>query len=63
MKEHKLEIILTPHSHDNPEKPFFWAILQHSQGTWVNTGLCGWEKTPLEAFMAATAAVENIKEE
>ena len=50
MEEHKLEIILTPHGHDNPEKPFFWAILQHSQGTWANTGLCGWEKTPLEAL-------------
>lgn len=63
MKEYKLEIILAPHSHDNQAKPIFWAILQYSQDTWANTGLCGWEKTPLEAFMAATAAVENIKEE
>lgn len=63
MKEYKLEIILTPHSHDNQAKPIFGAILQYSQDTWANTGLCGWEKTPLEAFMAATTAVENIKEE
>jgi hypothetical protein len=59
-KEYKIEVSLTPHPWDNEKEPYFWCILGLYDNSWVNTGDCGWAKTPEEAF---NKAVESFKEE
>lgn len=46
--EFKIEVIVTPHRHDCPEKPYFWAVY----GNNANHGF-GWAKSPDEAWKEA----------
>lgn len=59
-KEYKLEINLTPHYHDNEDNPYFWVILQYTTNGWVNTGQCGWSKTPTEASVTALRSYNDL---
>lgn len=46
--ESKIEVLMTPHYHDNPDKPYFWSIVTDG----VNSGF-GWAKTPEKAWKKA----------
>jgi hypothetical protein len=51
--EYKIEVIMTPHIHDNPQKPYFWCIMSCTQsGSWCNHTF-GWAATPEEAWQEA----------
>lgn len=55
MKDYKIEVCMTPHYWDNSTDPFFWVIYEFRNKCWVNTGTCGWEKTPEDAWLKATS--------
>ncbi|KLU61765.1 hypothetical protein CEB3_c19440 [Peptococcaceae bacterium CEB3] len=61
-ESYKIEIMATPNSHDNSENPYFWAILQYVEDSWVNTGYCDWAETPSKAFNDAKSAYESLIE-
>lgn len=52
MNERHIKISLTPHSWDNADKPYFWVVMEWNEQTkgWSNSGICGWAKTPIDAF-------------
>lgn len=58
--EYKIEILLTPHSWDNPAHPYFWVILESTSKGWGNTGHCGWEITPEQAWLTAIKRYNNL---
>lgn len=51
--EYKIEVIMAPHVHDSPKKPYFWCIYSCTQnGEWSNHAH-GWGATPEEAWQEA----------
>ena len=53
--EYKIEVIMTPHFHDSPKKPYFWCIcsrINDEESLWCNSGH-GWAATPEEAWQEA----------
>lgn len=50
--EYRVEIIMTPHLHDNPTHPYFWRVIKCCENNWC-TEYCGWGKTQDEAFQEA----------
>lgn len=57
--EYKLEVIMTPHLHDNAKEPHFWCIYHYSGTGWHNV-VCGWAATPDKAFEAAKKEYDRI---
>lgn len=57
MKEYKLEVILTPHLHDNLENPYFWCVLENLGNGWHNVR-SGWSCTLEDAFQAGRDAYD-----
>jgi hypothetical protein len=56
MQEYKVEIMLIPHPWDNQKQPHFWCIFEWGNSDWCNSGMCGWAKSPIDAFHQAMAA-------
>ena len=56
----KIEIFLTPQKWDNYNNPYFWVIMGYIQDSWVNTGICGWESSPENAWKKALEESKNI---
>ena len=50
--EYKIEVIMTPHFHDSPKKPYFWMIGSYCGKDWCNH-TSGWAATPEEAWQEA----------
>ena len=50
--EYRIEVIMTPHTHDNPKAPYFWMIKSYCGKDWYNH-TCGWATTPEEAWKEA----------
>lgn len=48
MSDYRLMIHMQPKPHDNPDKPYFWCILEYVNGL-TNKG-SGWSSTPEQAF-------------
>jgi len=44
-----IEVSMTPHPWDNPNKPYSWVLLRWHKNAWCNSGH-GWAKTPKEAW-------------
>ena len=43
-EEYKIEVLVTPHYHDNLKNPYFWCVLR-----WYNEGWCNtWAASPEE---------------
>lgn len=61
-KECKIEVLMTPHAHDNPDCPYFWCILEWDgdSKSWGNVG-CGWAKTPDDAWEEANTNLAYIQ--
>lgn len=55
MGERNIQVTLTPHTWDNAENPYFWVVMEWDEKGefWFNSGLCGWAKTPTDAFNEA----------
>ena len=52
---YKIEVIMTPLTHDSPKKPYFWIIYSHTGkegSSWCNH-TAGWATTPEEAWAEA----------
>ncbi len=63
-KEMTIQITMCPHEHDNKHKPYFWVIMQTCEdGSKFNTGLCGWQITPQQAWQEAIETYNNFVEE
>lgn len=52
--EYKIEVLMTPHYHDSPKKPYFWMIGSYAGKDWC-THTAGWAATPEEAWKEAYA--------
>ncbi len=52
--EYKIEVLMTPHYHDSPKKPYFWMIGSCADNDWCNH-TAGWAATPEEAWKEAYA--------
>jgi len=50
--EYKIEVIMNPHTWDNPTESYFWCILGWCNDTWCNSG-CGWSISPEQAWKDA----------
>ena len=61
-KEYKIEVLLTPHEHDNKYQPYFWCLFcSYEDSTdWCNEG-AGWAKTYKEAWEEAISFYERYK--
>lgn len=63
--EYQIEVIMTPHYHDNPNAPYFWRIAsintENPDSQWC-TSTAGWAKTPEEAFAEAKRFYDKYKE-
>jgi len=42
--EYSMKISLSPHLHDNKEKPYYWCVLKFDS-EWHQIA-CGWEASP-----------------
>ena len=62
-EEYKIEIIMTPHTDQNKERPYFWCIFEYFGSGYCNTGYCGWEETPEKAWQKANKDYELLMEE
>lgn len=52
-EEYFIEIVLTPHYHDNNESPYFWMLgVIGENGERYNSG-SGWAVSPNEAYNQA----------
>jgi hypothetical protein len=52
-KEYKIEVGMTPHTHDDKYKPYYWVLLACSKdGAWCNEGF-GWADSPPNAWLEA----------
>ena len=52
---YKIEVIMTPLTHDSPKKPYFWIIYSNTGkegSSWCNH-TAGWAKTPEKAWAEA----------
>ena len=58
-KEYMIEIIMTPHYHDNLQKPYFWCILENCENEKSNRG-SGWAATPEDSFKEALSYYKSI---
>lgn len=59
MEEYIIEVILTPHYHDNKSEPYFWALLIDDEcGNKYNCG-SGWAVSPEEAYKQALDYYKN----
>lgn len=61
IKEYKFQVLLKPHDHDNPKKPYFWCILGYTGDTWCNV-TNGWAENPEKAFTEGMKAYSVITE-
>ena len=52
--EYKIKVIMTPHYHDGPKKPYFWMISSYDGNDWC-AYTAGWAVTPEEAWKEAYA--------
>lgn len=52
-EEYKIEVLVTPHYHDNLKNPYFWCVLRWYNEGWCNTSGSGWAASPEEAFNKA----------
>ena len=50
---YKIEVITTPHIHDNPKEPYFWCIQSCVNGGNWCTCTAGWAVTLEEAWKQA----------
>jgi hypothetical protein len=50
--EYKIEVLMTPHPHDSPNKPYFWRVIRCDGYHWC-TECFNWEETQDSAFNAA----------
>jgi hypothetical protein len=58
--EYKMEVLISPHPHDNSKRPYFWVILKYVNEKWVNTGHSGWSKTPEVACSDAIKEYQKL---
>lgn len=59
-EEYKIEVIMNPHTWDNPKKPYFWCLFKWNTDDWCNEG-CGWAKSQEEAFKEAYDFYKRFK--
>lgn len=52
--EYKIEVLMTPHYHDSPKKPYFWMISSYDGNDWC-AYTAGWAVTQEEAWKEAYA--------
>ena len=50
---YKIEVITTPHIHNNPKEPYFWCIMSCMDGGDWCVHTAGWAITPDEAWKQA----------
>ena len=64
--EYKIEVNVTPHYHDSPNKPYFWRLAsintENPKSDWC-TSVAGWANTPEEAFAEAKRFYDKYKKE
>lgn len=61
-KEYTIEVIVTPHTWDNKENPYFWCIKAwDSEAEVWYTKTCGWSKSSNDAWVDANKEYIEIK--
>ena len=61
MEEYMIEVLMTPHTHDSPNAPYFWCI-KSGRGRTRNHGH-GWAATPEEAWKEALEYYNKVYKE
>jgi hypothetical protein len=59
-KEYCIEVLMTPHPWDSPNKPYFWCIKSSVKSWCMETG--GWAATPEEAWREAKEYYDEMIE-
>lgn len=56
--EYAVKISLTKHTHDNPQKPFYWSLTRYEE-VWHQIAF-GWEESPQECFTSALECYHKL---